>query len=103
MKIISLGRLVAFLALHFTFVSPVLRAADPFAEGVRSTEPLTPEQEQKSFHLPPGFTMQLVAAEPDLWKPMNMAFDGAGRLWITEARDTIRIFSEFGENWRAGK
>ena len=103
MKIIPLGRRALWVALHLAFGTAALHAADPFAENVRNTEPLTPEQEQKSFHLPPGFTMQLVAAEPDLWKPMNMAFDGAGRLWITEARDTIRIFSEFGENWRAGK
>ncbi len=116
MKIISLGHRALFVALHLTFFSTGLRAADPFAEGVRSTEPLTPEQEQKSFHLPPGFTIQLVAAEPDLRKPMNMAFDGAGRLWLTEsreypfpaksdaeARDTIRIFSEFAANGRAGK
>ncbi len=92
------------------------RAADPFAEGVRPTEPLPPEQQQKKFHLPPGFEIQLVAAEPDLRKPMNMAFDARGRLWLTEsreypfaatntatARDTIRIFSEFDANGRARK
>ncbi len=39
-------------------------AADPFAELVRPTEPLTPEQERAAFILPPGFEMQLVAAEP---------------------------------------
>ena len=92
-----------------------LRAAnDPFAEGVRTTDPLTPEEQQKTFKLPPGFSVQLVAAEPELRKPMNMAFDGAGRLWITESReypwptntaprDTIRIFSDFDANGRARK
>src|ERR1044071_9256666 len=54
-----------------------LQAADPFAENVRPTEPLTPDQEQKSFHLPPGFEIQWVAAEPDINKPMNLAFDAA--------------------------
>ncbi len=89
-------------------------AADPFAEGVRTTEPLTPEQQQKTFNLPPGFTVQLVAAEPQLRKPMNMQFDGAGRLWFTESReypwptnasprDTIRILSDFDANGRAQK
>jgi putative heme-binding domain-containing protein len=81
---------------------------------VRSTEPLTAEQQRKTFHLPPGFEIQLVAAEPDLRKPMNLAFDSAGRLWLTEsreypfpaktgaeARDTIRIFSEFDADGRA--
>lgn len=104
-------------ATHFL---PALAAAqlfaanDPFAEGVRTTEPLTPEQQQKTFNLPPGFTVQLVAAEPQLRKPMNMQFDGAGRLWFTESReypwptnaaprDTIRILSDFDANGRAQK
>lgn len=116
MKHETLVRPTFAVALALVFGFNALRAADPFSEGVRSTEPLTPEQEQKSFHLPPGFTIQLVATEPDLRKPMNMAFDGAGRLWLTEsreypfpaksdaeARDTIRIFSEFAANGRAGK
>ena len=95
---------------------PTGHAADPFAENVRTTEPLAPDLEQKSFHLPAGFEIQLVAAEPDLRKPMNMAFDAAGRLWITESReypifakpgqpmrDTIRIFSDFDPAGRARK
>ncbi|MSU27663.1 MAG: hypothetical protein EXS27_07070, partial [Pedosphaera sp.] len=109
----SLSRLLAFVLvvqLHAAAVPPL------FTEGVRVTEPLSPEQQQKTFHLPPGFKIQLVAAEPDLRKPMNMAFDSAGRLWITEsreypfaatnaalARDTIRIFSDFDDHGRARK
>lgn len=89
-------------------------AADPFAEGVRTTEPRTPAEQQRSFHLPPGFGIQLVAAEPDLRKPMNLAFDARGRLWFTESReypfaakpgetprDTIRVASDFDANGRA--
>jgi putative heme-binding domain-containing protein len=91
-------------------------AADPFAEGVRSTEPLTPEQQRAAFKVPDGFEVQLVAAEPDLRKPMNMAFDALGRLWVTESReypfpakpgapsrDSIRVFSDFGPDGRARK
>ncbi|NBV21961.1 MAG: hypothetical protein EBS05_08580 [Proteobacteria bacterium] len=111
--------LLVSLCLLAAFAATPLRAApakDIFAENVRTTEPLSPEEEREKFHLPPGFKIQLVAAEPDLRKPMNMAFDSVGRLWITEsreypfaatndatARDTIRIFSEFDENGRAGK
>src|SRR5437879_6944685 len=97
---------------------PVLRmmAANPFAENVRPTEALTPELEQKSFHLPIGFEVQLVAAEPDIAKPMNLAFDTAGRLWVTTsreypfpaspdkpARDRVMIFEDFGPDGRARK
>ncbi|MEO5802579.1 MAG: PVC-type heme-binding CxxCH protein, partial [Verrucomicrobiota bacterium] len=90
-------------------------AENPFAEIIRKTEPLKTEQEQKSFHLPPGFEIQLVAAEPDIAKPMNMAFDAKGRLWITQSReypfpaqqgkgrDAIKILENFDANGRAQK
>jgi putative heme-binding domain-containing protein len=108
------SRCSAALAALPALALSLFAASDPFAEGVRPTDPLTPEEQQKTFKLPPGFTVQLVAAEPELRKPMNMAFDGAGRLWITESReypwatnahprDTIRIFSDFDANGRARK
>jgi putative heme-binding domain-containing protein len=88
---------------------------DPFEDIIRKTDPLTPAQEQKKFHLPPGFEIQLVAAEPDIGKPMNLAFDEKGRLWLTQsreypfpaaadkpARDAIKILSRFQANGRAG-
>jgi putative heme-binding domain-containing protein len=92
-------------------------AADPFADFVRQTDPLTPADEQKKFHLPPGFEIQLVASEPEIGKPMNMAFDARGRLWITqsreyplpvlpvekEGRDKILILENFDETGRAKK
>ncbi len=37
------------------------------------------------FHLPPGFEIQLVAAEPMIAKPMNIAFDDRSRLWVTDS------------------
>lgn len=58
-------------------------STDPFAEGVRPTEPLSAEAQAKTFHLPPGFEIQLFAAEPQINKPINMAFDAKGRLWVT--------------------
>src|SRR5204863_6772863 len=91
------------------------RGGDPFAEYVRSTAPNTPEQEQKTFHLPSGFEITLVAAEPEIGKPMNLAFDSRGRLWVTstheypfpaksesEKKDTIKVI-ELGEDGRAAK
>src|ERR1044071_8123320 len=111
------NRIVA-LATLATLLCSANRAAesDPFAENVRTTEPLTPEQQLKMFKVPEGFEMQLVASEPDLRKPMNMAFDAKGRLWITEsreypfpvpldkpARDTIRVYEDFDATGRARK
>src|SRR5688572_18203978 len=91
-------------------------ATDPFAEGVRPTEPVSPQEQVKSFKLPPGFKVELVASEPDIFKPMNMAFDAKGRLWVTTSReypfpapldkpgrDSIKVFEDFDENGRARK
>ena len=90
------------------------RAADPFEDIIRKTAPLTPEQERQAFHLPPGFEIQLVAAEPAIGKPMNLAFDERGRLWLTQsreypfpapadkpARDAVKILSNFQPGGRA--
>ncbi len=60
---------------------------DPFAALIRPTEPLSPEQERERFQLPPGFVIELVAAEPDILKPLNLAFDARGRLWVTTTQE----------------
>ena len=106
-------RLLACLFVVIT-ASTIQSADDPFASHVRPTDPLTPEQQLKSFKLPDGFEIQLVASEPDLRNPMNMAFDSRGRLWITESReypvaaptnsrprDTVRILADFDTKGRA--
>lgn len=80
---------------------------DPFKEGVRTTEPLNPIEEKATFELPQGFEIELVAAEPDISKPMNMSFDSKGQLWVTDTleypfpvpldqkgRDSIKVFTD---------
>ena len=59
-------------------------ADDPLGGDVRKTEPNTPDAQQKMFHVPDGFRVQLIAADPEIDKPMNLAFDARGRLWVTE-------------------
>lgn len=58
-------------------------ADDPFAALVRPTEPLTPAEEQALLRPPPGFAVQLFAAEPQINKPINLAFDDRGRMWVS--------------------
>ena len=69
-----------------TAVFFVLAASSGFADEppfVATAPPRSPAEETPSFTLPPGFEAQLVAAEPDIQKPINMAFDSRGRLWVT--------------------
>ena len=50
---------------------------------IRETESLTPEQEQKALKVPAGFEIQLFASEPMINKPINLAYDKRGRLWVS--------------------
>src|SRR6187549_2959599 len=70
--------LSAFLTLSFALA---VRAQDPSL--VAPTNALTPAEEQKKLIVPEGFEVQLVASEPDIQKPMQMAFDAKGRIWVT--------------------
>lgn len=49
------------------------------------TEALSPADERAAFRVPAGFEVQLVASEPQIQKPMNLAFDARGRLWVTHS------------------
>lgn len=100
--------LVCFVAMN----SGWLLAGPPVAP----TDPLPPVKQQTKFKLPAGFEIQLVAAEPDIQKPMNLAFDARGRLWVThsieypfaakegaEPRDGLTILDGIGADGRATK
>ena len=89
---------------------------DPFALGVRTTEPVSPADQQASFSVPAGFSVELIASEPDVAKPMNLAFDKKGRLWVSSSleypfaaaadqtpRDTIRIMEDHDGDGKADK
>jgi hypothetical protein len=45
---------------------------------------LSPAAELKTFHMPPGYQVQLVAAEPLVVDPVIAEMDGDGRLWVVE-------------------
>ncbi len=49
--------------------------------------PLTPEGSMARTQVPADFELKLFAAEPDIAKPIALAWDERGRLWIAESRD----------------
>src|SRR5262245_5511652 len=78
-----------------------IRAQAPQAKGLPSSIPnrpwpapvlkvpdiqpaFSPEDALKTFYMPPGFRIELVAAEPLVKDPILMEFDGDGRLWVLE-------------------
>src|SRR5689334_19102780 len=87
MRILAAAGCIALGCLVVASRVAVAAAPDPFSEYVRSTEAKSPQDEQKVFHLPAGFKIELVASEPQIGKPMNLAFDSRGRLWVTTTHE----------------
>ena len=61
----------------------------PWPAAVQKKQPkfppaLSPAQELKTFHMAPGYQVQLVASEPLVVDPIVAEFDGNGRLWVAE-------------------
>ncbi|MBW3630704.1 MAG: dehydrogenase, partial [Gemmatimonadetes bacterium] len=49
--------------------------------------PYEPREALGTFELPPGFRIELVASEPQITDPVDMAFDPDGRLYVAEMPD----------------
>lgn len=82
---------------------------------IAPTDPKTPAEELKTFKVPEGFEVQLVAADPDIRKPIQIAFDAKGRLWATTSeeypypalgrpgKDRLYVMEDFGADGKAKK
>ena len=57
---------------------------EPFG---RMQLPVAPAESMKHMVTPAGFRVERFASDPDISKPLNMAWDHRGRLWIAETRD----------------
>ncbi|MGN6438538.1 MAG: PVC-type heme-binding CxxCH protein [Agriterribacter sp.] len=56
--------------------------------------PLSPQESMLLTQVPVGFEMKLFAAEPDINKPIHMAWDEKGRLWVAETVDYPNMVRE---------
>ena len=77
----------------------------PHAQDRPPGPALSPAAALAKFQVPPGFKVELFAAEPNVVNPVAMTFDARGRVWITESleyprrpagpgRDRIRILED---------
>ncbi len=107
---------LAFLLAATSFALPGHLPAQKHDPNVAPTGPRTPDDEKKCFELPPGFEAQFVASDPDVHKPINIAFDDRGRLWVTttveypyaappgrKPRDSLKVLEDFAPDGRARK
>jgi glucose/arabinose dehydrogenase len=94
----------------------VLLASSALAQReLKDIPPPDPEEERQSFEVAKGFEVNLFAADPLLAKPIQMAWDARGRLWIAssetypqikpgqKADDKILVLEDTDHDGRADK
>ena len=63
---------------------PILAA---FLLGLSATHAdplLSPEEARAKMTVPEGFSVDLIAAEPDIVQPIAFCWDARGRIWVVE-------------------
>ncbi len=95
-----------FHATRPRFKSLASELPTPEATALYPHAGLSAEEAAKAMVVPPGFKVEVAAAEPDVQQPIAMAIDDRGRIWIAEAyeyprrangdkgRDRILIFED---------
>jgi putative membrane-bound dehydrogenase-like protein len=76
--------LEALLTLVCVSVVPSAAADDP---RPLSSQPKSPDEAIKSFELPDGFRIELMAAEPLVQDPVAIEWGADGKLWVVEMAD----------------
>ena len=74
----------------FAFTLGTVAAQIPFHQDKVPNEPYDPKTALTKMTVPDGFSVELVASEPDIVNPIGMAFDEKGRIWITESLEYPR-------------
>lgn len=64
---------------------------------------LSPEAEMKTFYMPPGYHVELVASEPMIEEPILIDWDPDGRLWVVEQRGYMQDLTATNERAPLGR
>ena len=65
--------------------------------------PVSPEEALKTFYMPPGYRVELVASEPLIQDPVMIEWDGEGRIWAVEMPGYMPDINAKGEHEAIGK
>jgi hypothetical protein len=107
-----------FLALSLAMATDAFAAepdgVTPWRQDQPPNEPYSPQEAIRKMSVPEGFTVELVASEPDIVNPIAMTFDDRGRIWITKSieyprkpagvgRDRVKILEDTDADGHADK
>jgi mono/diheme cytochrome c family protein/glucose/arabinose dehydrogenase len=95
---------VAAVTVHGDQRSPADRPWPPDVQRVsEESPPLSPDQALKTFYMPPGYHLELVASEPLVEEPIAIDWDVDGRLWVVEMPGYMRDVAASGERDPIGR
>jgi len=75
----------------------------PLQRVSSESPPLSPAEALKTFFLPPGYSIELVASEPLVHDPVAIDWDPDGRLWVVEMSGYMRDVSGTNERDPVGR
>jgi mono/diheme cytochrome c family protein/glucose/arabinose dehydrogenase len=82
--ILCVASLVAIAGAQVGDRSAIDTAPPPADWRIPATPVRTPEESMRLMDLPPGFRIEVAAAEPLVQDPIAITFDARGRLWVLE-------------------
>jgi putative heme-binding domain-containing protein len=109
-------RFITGSLLSIACLAAVLDAAGqdviPHRQDRLPNRPYSPAEAIEAMTVPSGFTVELVASEPEIVNPIAMTFDDRGRIWITESleyprkeagpgRDRVKVLEDSDGDGRA--
>jgi putative membrane-bound dehydrogenase-like protein len=90
------------------------KEAIPHAQDKPPGPALSPAEAIRKMTVPEGFSVEVVASEPDIVNPVAMTIDEKGRFWITESleyprksagpgKDRVKVLEDTDEDGKADK
>ena len=68
-----------------------------------NTAPLNPSDSMKLINLPKGFSLELVASEPQISEPVALTWDGNGKMYVVEMRGYMQSMDGAGAKDPVGR
>lgn len=103
-RVVAVVLVVSSITGHGDQRSPSNRPWPPGVQQVPdASPPLAPEDALKTFYMPPGYRLELVASEPLVQDPVAIDWDLERRLWVVEMPGYMRTVSGEGEREPTGR
>jgi mono/diheme cytochrome c family protein len=103
----SVSVVIAFVLVVLVMTGYAYQAGTPWPPGVQQVSEespvLSPQDEMKTFFMPPGYHVELVASEPMIEEPILIDWDPDGRLWVIEERGYMQDLPATNEREPLGR